>query len=513
MEKERYLLPARAESSVFRSLLFRFLQSRLLCSLDSRKAFCLWKCRTLMAEVDEFIRSEYYLQYQQLMRAVNTPPSKRTSLEKQVIWDFTVSKLSSTIPVHDMKESEKDRFCQDVQVMPPIDDFSILFLQGDTGNCYYIIAYGQIGLYLERDQDKENEIGRRYGTYRHRAFPGTEVELRQVGEKIVTLSPGAGFGEGALLSRTKKTRMCAAVTTRKMTIVLVLQESTYNAVLRRHHFNQFQFSLATSLLRSMPHFEKYAYSQIAGIARSMHLHSFRLWAPIVKAGEKLKCVYVVSNGRVKMYHAADGSDTAKALPELQKRIPRLALVELGFGKVIGEREMQLEMKQFQHTYVADAHNTELFEIPINTFEAFVTGRSLRKDRVYLSMEQMHIRREQQRKAVINSWQVIMDKVMLKKAADAVLVDNLMAALPLIALDNVVETDENESRENESRDSINLIATSDKVNKNMNVSGSIAQKSSSMKVKPSPPLGPYKHVIYESPKQKAIRLYKQMLKTT
>ena len=53
-----------------------------------------------------------------------------------------------------------------------------------------------------------------------------------------------------------------------------------------------------------------------------------------------------------MYHPADGSDTGKALPELQKRIPRLALVELDFGKVIGEREIQLEMQQFQHTYMS-----------------------------------------------------------------------------------------------------------------------------------------------------------------
>ncbi len=67
--------------------------------------------------------------------------------------------------------SEMDKLCNEVDWIPTIGR-SILFLQGDFGNVYYMIAQGTVGLYLESSKDKEMTIAREFGSMRGKPFTG-----------------------------------------------------------------------------------------------------------------------------------------------------------------------------------------------------------------------------------------------------------------------------------------------------------------------------------------------------
>ena len=43
---------------------------------------------------------------------------------------------------------------------------SVIFLQGDYGSCFYIIAQGAVDLFLEPSKEKEMHNCRQYGIYR-----------------------------------------------------------------------------------------------------------------------------------------------------------------------------------------------------------------------------------------------------------------------------------------------------------------------------------------------------------
>ena len=79
-----------------------------------------------------------------------------------------------------------DQLCNEVDWIPSIGK-SILFLQGDFGNVYYMIARGRVGLYLESSKDREMTIARQYGPLRAKPFTGTEEDLQALGHNIATL--------------------------------------------------------------------------------------------------------------------------------------------------------------------------------------------------------------------------------------------------------------------------------------------------------------------------------------
>lgn len=79
-----------------------------------------------------------------------------------------------------------EKLCNEVDWIPSIGR-SILFLQGDFGNVYYMIAQGRVGLYLESSKDREMTIAREYGHLRAKPFTGTDEELKNLGTNIVNL--------------------------------------------------------------------------------------------------------------------------------------------------------------------------------------------------------------------------------------------------------------------------------------------------------------------------------------
>lgn len=497
------------ESTLIRVVLYRWGRAGLLKrGFNIAVYFELWRLRTRIIILDEYYNSPSYLTYKYIMLLFRTSAKHRSAEEMASIWAFAKSALPC-LPHEEMSEIEINKFCEEIEILPPVDYYSILFLQGDVGHCYYIVAHGAVGLYLEKDPSKLSKIGQTYGIYRLRKFPGPEKELNALGDRFLTLPTGAGFGEGALLSREKKSRMCAAATTVANTIVLTLNETAYNLSLRRHHFEKHNFSLATAMLRKLPQFEQYAYSQIAHIAMNMQMHTIRIRTVLVRAGQPIKDVYFISSGAMKVLQpTAPQREVGQVLPSVYKRIPSVAVAVLGFGIAIGEREMQLGQKTYQYTYVADSSTVELFSMSTAMFEVYVSGSSLRSNRVYKRLERQHDEVDKARGNIVQSSQAVINEMMLKKATDLVMLESFLLALPLIDVnyDPLPSPEEDASPE--------FIATpmqsslkgkQDKAGKPKKTA-----EDATVSLGPVPPDRSKMHSML-SPKQKAINMYKQMLK--
>lgn len=108
---------------------------------------------------------------------------QRTTLEKEQLRRFIIGHLPC-IP-KSIAFSEMDQLCNELDWIP-LTGRSILFLQGDFGNVYYMVARGNVGLYLEPSKDREMEIAREFGAMRAQPFLGTDEDLNRLGNRIFT---------------------------------------------------------------------------------------------------------------------------------------------------------------------------------------------------------------------------------------------------------------------------------------------------------------------------------------
>jgi len=110
---------------------------------------------------------------------------QRSTMEKEILRRY-ISSHMSCIP-KSITISEMDQLCNELDWYPYMGR-SILFLQGDFGNVYYMIASGRVGLYLEPSKDREMVIAREFGHLRGQPFTGTDEDLQRLGNNIFNLS-------------------------------------------------------------------------------------------------------------------------------------------------------------------------------------------------------------------------------------------------------------------------------------------------------------------------------------
>lgn len=114
----------------------------------------------------------------------NSSRGQRYTMEKEILRRFVVGNLTC-IP-KTISFSEMDTLCNELDWIPNIGR-SILFLQGDFGNCYYLIASGRVGLYLEQSKDREMVVAREFGHLRNHPFTDSDEELNKLGTNIMNL--------------------------------------------------------------------------------------------------------------------------------------------------------------------------------------------------------------------------------------------------------------------------------------------------------------------------------------
>jgi CRP-like cAMP-binding protein len=361
---------------------------------------------------------------------------ERTVSEKESLKKYLI-KLAC-IPTEVVTATAMDTLCNEIDSVSTVGK-SILFLQGDFGNVYYMIAKGEVGLYLEKSKDREMELEREFGSMRGVSYEGSLHSLDALGTHIATLREGQGFGEFAILSQTGKLRMCAAVATTDESFLFVLHASTYNAVLRQHHYRSKQLSEVTQLLQELPIFNLYSYSKLSNAAYAMKSTLYSNGSVIIKPGQQITHALIVNKGQVKVLHSAP-----KLVPEedtllntqdtWQNRLPNLAHAILGKGSIIGQRELQSGSgykKEFTMTYVSCSRDCEVFEMPINLYrEMCLAPEILELDKVK-KLNNHFEERDENYKARIGRTTDTIRNITLSGARNIDAKDQLVRLLPLL----------------------------------------------------------------------------------
>ena len=150
---------------------------------------------------------------------------------------------------------------------------------------------------ISNDDEGERQLGPKVAAEEEVSPVGTNSAI---GKKIVTLEKGRGFGEFAILSTAGKIRMCSAVAATSNTFCFILHSSTYNAVLKQHHYRSSKLSAATALLATMPVFNTYSAAKLGNIAYNMTATMHQKTSLIARAGTEIKRVMVVHTGTVRV---------------------------------------------------------------------------------------------------------------------------------------------------------------------------------------------------------------------
>jgi len=319
------------------------------------KYFARWHQVTLeLRKVQEV--AEERVRVKQILRM--SERGSRSDDEKEILRKFC-TKLQ--VFPKELSDGQLDILCNDVDIYP-VEGKSLVFLQGDFGNVYYVIATGEVALYLQSSKDQEMEIAREFGHQRGKPFrfafeeslvqqrvssmnmrasqqpdgvlasaiaaaavsnsTGAVVpeegpslisssfdpaflelkrqeELSRLGVHIVTLKAGYGFGEAAILSTKSKLRGASAFSATEDTFLLVLHADVYNAVLKQVHYRQKQLASCTSLLKELPLFRHYPYPRLSQIAFVMTSSQYSLGGVVREAGSPVDCVVIINTGSVK----------------------------------------------------------------------------------------------------------------------------------------------------------------------------------------------------------------------
>lgn len=336
-------------------------QNSMISTIQQLKQYCLWKKK----------QEEAALLTQQAIEILrNSTRGQRTVFEKDILKKFIMSTLTC-IPYDKLISSDIDCLCNEIDWVPQVGK-SILFLQGDFGNVYYMIAKGHVELYLESSKDKEMVIAREFGHLRGQPYKPT-TDLSKMGVKILTLNPGSGFGEFAILNAKQKLRSCAAVSSDDDSLLLILHADTYNAVIKKLHNRQRQLTLATALLQELPLFKQFGFSKISSVAYTLKSVTYSSKSILAKAGDPFNRLYLIVSGEVRVIcpntKLADlhRGRRSQGVVIAEKHLPSLSFAQIGRGIIIGETEAREKKDKFEMTYLTISAECEVFEMPVPIF--------------------------------------------------------------------------------------------------------------------------------------------------
>jgi CRP-like cAMP-binding protein len=436
MDELHITMPSRWQ--VEEAVRFTVLMGRTLSRLGenfhtaSKAAFHKMKLWT----ISERIRCFKLRERENVIRVLKTSVrGQRSQFEKDILRHFLVNNMKC-VPCNQLANSEMDVLCNEVDYMPTLGK-SILFLQGDFGNVYYMVAYGAVSLYFEDNKDKEMQMGRDLGRYRSQQLPAdaeiTDAILQQMGKHLVTLPQGSGFGEFAILSTTQKLRSASAVAVAGDSVLMILHASTYEHVLKKFHFRQKALSSAIKLLQELPLFNfggkmsvfpsiRYFYnacctgftklSQLAYVMSSMLRPTNAI---VASAGEKIEYVYLVATGSVHVFAGPHGKDTEtpknrsssgpavdvdegettpRGVGGKRVSVPRLVLCRLGRGQVIGFNEILQQRSLFEHSYISASADCEVYQIKLAPFLAYISSPALQQSRQYKELVSTALQQQQ-----------------------------------------------------------------------------------------------------------------------
>tara|TARA_R110002072_G_scaffold291353_2_gene459465 strand:+ start:209 stop:1303 length:1095 start_codon:yes stop_codon:yes gene_type:complete len=162
------------------------------------------------------------------------------------------------------------------------DEGQLLIRQGEVGDTFYVLVYGQARVVVE---DASGEA-----------------------RTVATLSAGDAFGEAALLSHEPRS---ASVWLVEDSLLLGLERETFAAFLRRHPdllAAVFARQADLSLVREVPLFADLSGGQVTALCRRFAPRRVEAQEVVIRQGEAGDSFYLVREGQFEVRHAEADSD-------------------------------------------------------------------------------------------------------------------------------------------------------------------------------------------------------------
>ncbi|GAB1598579.1 uncharacterized protein LOC115231060 [Argonauta hians] len=321
--------------------------------------------------------------YDRILQTISKPPDQRTvsEISKLTSWFRKKSKLFVKL---------KSEILQDILrncgfVSRKVDD--VIILQGDLGECFYVILRGKVAIYnLSKEDEKITKLSET-----DLRNDKQQLDRNQLGNFVCNLVPGDPFGEVALLS--KDSIRTATVVADELTDLMVVHKSLYERSVKDILSWEFQqkiaFICANPLFRGWSH--KYKHQLAMAVYKTVLSYDEIL----IRQGEPVNSIFFILSGQVQiicnprqhisqypqlMSHMKNKGIKSTHQPELSKplkNIPRLKwqkqalknihLCYLGINEIIGDVEVLLKLDTSLQTVIT-SEITELIVLEIKHFE-------------------------------------------------------------------------------------------------------------------------------------------------
>ena len=275
----------------------------------------------------------------------------RSQYELQQLKRILRGPIFSQSYLQNLDDAELNTLCNECDIFLS-EQRTLLFLQGDPGSCHFVVVKGKIEFYFERNKDREREIQREFDKLR-----GKPVHDRigsELGGFMRAITPGY-ISSG---TNVKPVRSISAVTT-PGTMLLIVFEHTFENVLRRYKASDEELQRFVQLFHELPYFQHYDHSKLSALVTSVTRKVYQPKAIMAQRGSKIENLYVIFSGEAKV--VLDDHKNRNV------RIPRFGIAQLGRGRIIGEREIQNQIKYFEMTCIA-ATECIVLVMDLHTYE-------------------------------------------------------------------------------------------------------------------------------------------------
>ena len=183
----------------------------------------------------------------------------------------------------------------------------VVFLQGQSGDDYYVVFDGAIDLFDNFDNQsallsacQADGPSRLSARVREHDEEGTLHQI--LGTCIHTLSRSAGFGEVALLSP-GGVRACSAVAASQGAALAVVPRAVYNVALLALHQKKMSIAAKATFLRGLPMFKNWRSDQLAQLSYSLKSVSFAKGEHVMREHHDARFMLFIEEGEAHVTQA------------------------------------------------------------------------------------------------------------------------------------------------------------------------------------------------------------------
>jgi len=284
------------------------------------------------AAISRHLKTNKQQLLQRCHAVLHKTPGARTDKELQLLVDFTVTNNFFKDKFEHVGDSFHVELCRRIRHRNcRFEEYIIR--QGEIGDEMYVIISGAVRVELQR-QVLGEDLGR--------------------AQVLVTLGPGDGFGELALLNDVPRAASCIVSSLRCE--VMVIQRKDFAEVLQKSHVETLR--KRTEFLRAIPLFRTLTEENLVVIASHMIKHQYGRHQIIVKENDHADGLFILTKGTARVFKKADENVL-------------LQLSVLHTGDIFGELGVILPGFKRTASVVAESTKTECLELSRSDFFQFL----------------------------------------------------------------------------------------------------------------------------------------------